>query len=243
MPDLKVIAKYGVGLDNIDLVACKKRGIAIGWTGGVNRLSVTEMTLGFMIALLRNLYSTSLQLKQGDWNKSGGVNLSGKTVGIIGLGHIGKELVRMLAPFGCEILANDIISQPDFCHDHGVREVSKEELIRRAQIITIHTPLTDLTRNLFNADTFAQMRPDAVLINTARGGLVDEEALYQALLNQQIAAAASDVYLVEPPPTEGLISLNNFFCTPHIGGNSQESVYAMGHSAIEHLKKFFKSAG
>ncbi|HQT37251.1 MAG TPA: NAD(P)-dependent oxidoreductase, partial [Sulfuricurvum sp.] len=114
LPKLKIIAKYGVGLNNIDLDACKKRNIQIGWTGGVNRLSVAEMTLGYMLMLCRNLYITSNELKQGIWNKSGGFQLSGKTVGIIGVGYIGKELVRLLEPFGCTILVNDIIDQNDY---------------------------------------------------------------------------------------------------------------------------------
>lgn len=109
-PNLKMISKYGVGLNNINLDECKKRGIKIGWTGGVNKLSVAEMTLGFMMMLSRNLFTTSNQLKNGIWNKSGGFQLSGKTIGIIGVGHIGKEVVRLLKPFGCKILVNDIIN-------------------------------------------------------------------------------------------------------------------------------------
>jgi len=113
-PNLKMISKYGVGLNNIDLEACKERNIAIGWTGGVNKLSVAEMALGFMLMFSRNLFMTSNELKSGTWNKSGGFQLSGKTVGIVGVGHIGKELIRLLEPFGCKILVNDIIEQDDY---------------------------------------------------------------------------------------------------------------------------------
>lgn len=139
-PNLKIISKYGVGLNNIDLEACKKRGIKIGWTGGVNRLSVAEMTLGYMLMFARNLYMTSNQLKNGQWNKSGGFQLSGKTIGIVGVGHIGKELIKLLKPFNCEILVNDIVDQAEYYKENKLREVSKEVLFREADIVTIHTP-------------------------------------------------------------------------------------------------------
>ena len=124
-PNLQIVAKYGVGLDNIDLEACQKRGIAIGWSGGINRLSVAEMVLGFMLTLSRNLFQTSLQLKEGTWNKSGGYQLTGKKVGIIGVGHIGKELIRLLEPFKCELLVNDVINQDKYYNEIGATEASK----------------------------------------------------------------------------------------------------------------------
>ncbi|MDP9048698.1 MAG: hydroxyacid dehydrogenase, partial [Bacteroidota bacterium] len=129
LPGLKMIAKYGVGLDNVDLQACNERNIRIGWTGGVNKRSVAEMTLGFMIGLCRNLYSTSNQLKQLIWNKNGGVQLSGKTVGIVGLGNIGKEVVQLLKPFQCNILVNDVIDISEYASQNNLKSVSKEELI------------------------------------------------------------------------------------------------------------------
>ena len=239
-PDLKIVSKYGVGLDNLDQQACRNRGIAVGWTGGVNKRSVAEMDLCFMLALARNLYRTSMDLMAGDWNKDGGFQLSGKTVGVIGLGYTGSEIIKLLPPFGCRILGNDIIDKSDFCRENGVEHVEKEELFREADCITIHTPLTDLTHHLINSETLAAMKTTAFVINTARGPIVNGEDLKRALIDKAIAGAALDVYEDEPPADMELLGLHNFFCTPHIGGNADEAVMAMGLSAIGHIREFFK---
>ena len=140
LPELKIIAKYGVGLNNIDLDACKKHKIKIGWTGGVNRISVAEMVIGNALSLLRNLYQTSNLLSNGTWQKNGGEQLTGKTVGIIGVGYIGKEVVRMLQPFNCKILVNDIIDQSAYYQENGLIESTKEEIFKNCDVITVHTP-------------------------------------------------------------------------------------------------------
>jgi phosphoglycerate dehydrogenase-like enzyme len=236
LPKLKYISKYGVGLNNIDLEECKKRNVKIGWKGGVNKLSVAEMTLGFMLMLARNLYFTSIQLKNGVWNKDGGFQLSGKTIGIIGVGFIGKELVRLLKPFNCRILVNDIIDQYDFYIKNNLIKASKEEIYKNADFITIHTPLTEKTKNMITLKELKSMKKTAFLINTARGGIVNEKDLKYALINKIIAGAALDVYETEPPTDEELLNLPNLICTPHIGGNAKEAVLAMGQSAIKNLR-------
>lgn len=238
LPKLRIIAKYGVGLDNIDLEACKQRNIEIGWTGGVNRRSVAEMALGFMLSLSRNLYITSNQLKQLHWNKNGGSQLTGKTIGIIGAGFIGKELISLLQPFKCRILINDIIDQSKYAISNELTCVSKDDLFTQSDIISIHTPLSESTINLFNSSVFAKMKPNAFLINTARGGIVNENDLQYALENKIIAGAALDVYEKEPPLNKELLSIPNLICTPHTGGNSYEAVVAMGMSAISHLVNY-----
>jgi len=236
---LKIIAKYGVGLDNINANACKKFNVSIGWTGGVNKLSVAEMTLGFILGLSRNLYSTSSKLSKGIWNKSGGVQFSGKTIGIIGVGNIGKEVIRLIKPFSCKILVNDVINQENYYKDNGLIEASKDEIFKKAEVITIHTPLNSETNNLINHKTLSMMKSNAYVINTARGGIVNQDDLKYALENNIISGAAMDVYENEPPEDSKLLSLDNFYCTPHIGGNSREAVMAMGESAISHLEKYF----
>lgn len=238
-PNLQIVSKYGVGLDNVDIPALERRGVKLGWTGGVNKLSAAEMTVGFMLGLSRNLFKGSYELKHGIWNKDGGFNLSGRTVGIIGVGHIGKEVIRLLAPFQCKILVNDIIDQTEYYASVGVTEATKEEIFAQAEIITLHTPATPLTHHLINETSINMMRKDALVINAARGPLVDYAALKKALQEGRIAGAATDVYDEEPPRDQSLISLNNLVTTPHIGGNSKEAVIAMGMSAIEHLKKHF----
>jgi len=235
LPQLKMIAKFGVGLDNIDLEDCRQRNISVGWTGGVNRRSVAEMTLGFMLALSRNLFSTSAQLKEGNWNKNGGFQLTGKTIGIVGFGNIARELVFLLKPFQCKILVNDIIDLSAVVSRFEVTSVSKAVLFQESDIITVHTPLTFGTRNLFNNQVFEKMKSSALLINTARGGIVNEVDLKLALQEKKIAGAALDVYEEEPPVDSELLQLENLICTPHTGGNSCEAVVAMGMSALEHL--------
>jgi D-3-phosphoglycerate dehydrogenase len=236
LPELKMVSKYGVGLNNIDLDYCKEKNVRIGWTGGVNKLSVAEMVIGNTISLLRNLYRSSNQLSQGDWVKNGGEQLSGKTVGIIGVGHIGKEVIRLLTPFNCKMLVNDIIKQDEYYSSVGAIESTKEEIYQLADVITIHTPLTNDTKNLINESSLSKMKGNTVVLNTARGGIVDEKAIIEALKDGKIGGAALDVYEIEPASDLSLLSVSNLICTPHIGGNSKEAVYAMGMSAINHLK-------
>ena len=238
-PNLKIISKFGVGLNNIDLDACKKRNVSIGWTGGVNKLSVAEMALGFMLMFARNLYTTSNELKNGIWNKSGGFQLSGKILGIIGLGHIGKELVRLLKPFGCKILVNDIIDQKQYYRENNLQEASKEELFKTSDLVSIHTPHNNATNNMVDINVLNSMKKSAYIINTARGGIINEKDLKHALKNNLIAGGAIDAYVEEPPTDNEFLKLPNLICTPHTGGNAKEAVEAMGMSAIEHLKRFY----
>ncbi len=239
--NIRIVSKYGVGLNNIDEVICIKRDIKIGWSGGINKLSVAEMTLGYMLMLSRNLYVTSNDLKRGIWNKSGGFQLSGKIIGIIGVGHIGKEVVRLLKPFGCKILVHDIINQNKYYQDNNLFEATKEEIYKMSDIITIHTPLDKNTLDMVSMKEMKQMKTTTYLLNTARGGLVNEKDLKMALKNSIIAGAAMDAYIEEPPCDKELLNLPNLICTPHIGGNAKEAVEAMGMSAIKHLRNFYST--
>jgi D-3-phosphoglycerate dehydrogenase len=156
-------------------------------------------------------------------------------VGIVGCGHIGKDLVPLLKAFGCSVLAHDILEFPDFYTLHGVESVGLDALLRRSDIVTLHVPLNDSTRGLLNAERLALLKPDAVLINAARGGLVDEQELKRMLLDKRLAAAAFDVFHEEPPQDQELLGLPNFLATPHIGGSAEEAMLAMGRAAIEGL--------
>jgi len=238
-PGLRLIAKYGVGLDNIDLAACERHNVAIGWTGGVNARSVSEMALCFMLGLSHNIFRTSRLLREGSWHKRGGVLLSGKTIGIIGIGHVGQDLIRLLAPFGCRLLGNDIADRSDFCQRHEVTSVSKEQLYAEANIVSLHVPLTPETHHLINEQTLAQMNPGAFLINTSRGSVIKQSALHAALAAGTLAGAALDVYETEPPTDSAFLQQDGLVATPHIGGNAEEAVLAMGRSALGHLKAFF----
>jgi phosphoglycerate dehydrogenase-like enzyme len=232
LPELKVIAKYGVGLDMIDMGAMRRHGKRLGWTGGVNRRSVSELVISFAIALLRHVPVANRDVLAGNWRQHIGGNLSGRTVGIIGCGHIGKDLVTLLQAFECPILANDIRDYREFFETYGVQPVSLEELLTRADVVTLHVPLDNSTRHMLTAERMGLMKPTAVLINAARGGLVDEPALKNMLKEGRLAAAALDVFAIEPPRDLELLALPNFLVTPHIGGSATEAILAMGRAAI-----------
>jgi len=238
---IKMISKYGVGLDNIDQEALKRRGIRLGWVGGVNSRSVSELTLCFMLGLSRNVFSSGYKLKQTNWDKDGGSQLSKKTVGIIGCGHIGSDIVRLLSPFKCKILVRDIINKLNFCREQGAIEASLEEVIKQSDVISLHVPLTDETRKICDEKFLQNMKPTAFLINTSRGEVVDQSALKSGLKQKIIAGAAIDVFTEEPPSDEEFLSLPNLMVTPHIGGNAKEAIEAMGQSAINNLISFFKN--
>lgn len=235
VPELRVISKYGVGLDGLDIDAIARRGIKLGWTGGVNRRSVSELTLAFAIALFHRVPECESALRRGEWNKQAGRQLTGKTIGIIGCGFVGQDLVRLLAPFECRVLAHDIRDYPDFYAAHGVKPVGLHDLLAAADLVTLHVPLDASTRNMIGATQLARMRPGSLIINAARGGLIDETALADALERGHLGGAACDVFLAEPDPNPRLIALPNFFGTPHIGGSALEAQLAMGRAAIDGL--------
>ena len=240
-PRLKIIAKYGVGLDNINKELLEQRNIKLGWTGGVNRRSVAELALCFMLGLCRNIFSSGFKLKQSDWDKNGGQQLTERTVGVIGCGFTGSEVIRLLKPFQCNLLVNDIEDKTAFCEEFNATETSLEDVIARSDIISLHVPLDSSTQEMVNADFLRRMKPTSFLINTSRGGVVDQQALKTALQQNDIAGAALDVFADEPPDDREFLSLPNLMVTPHIAGNAEESVKAMGRSAIAHLISFFKN--
>ena len=237
LPELGVIGKYGVGIDMIDLAAMRRFGKRLGWTGGVNRRSVSELVISYAVLMLRHIVAANREVLSGTWRQHVGGLLSGRKVGIIGCGHIGKDLVELLQPWGCELLAHDILDFAEFYARYGVRPVGLEELLRTADVVTLHVPLDASTRNMLTADRIALMKPTAVLINAARGNLVDETALKHALEERRLAAAAFDVFAVEPPQDPELLNLPNFLVSPHIGGSAEEAILAMGMAAIEGLDR------
>ena len=234
-PRLKLISKYGVGLDNIDFVSCEEHGVKVKYPVGVNKRSVSEMALSMMLGLARNINSTSLELKEGIWNKSGGFEISGKTIGIIGFGNIGKDLAILLRPFNVKILANDI--NPKVFEDapEYVSPTSKAKILELCDVISVHTPLTEQTQNLIDRFNLHQLKDGVILINTARGGIFNEIDILQALKVNKVGGLGIDAYVEEPPVSNKLLSLKNVVCTPHIGGNSKEAVIAMGMAAIQNL--------
>jgi len=239
LPKLKMISKYGVGLDNLDLNAIKQRGIELALPKGINKRSVAELTLSFMIGLCHNIFISAERMKRGEWIREGGQNLSGKTIGIIGCGNVGKEVIKILKPFGCKILINDIEDRSKFCFKQGAIESSFDLLIKESDIVSLHVPLTNLTRDMINQDVLEDMKTNAFLVNTSRGPVVNQSHLHRALVSKEILGAAIDVFSSEPPEDIEFLQLPQLMVTPHIGGNSIEAVEAMGQGAIDNLLKYF----
>jgi phosphoglycerate dehydrogenase-like enzyme len=240
LPKLKIIAKMGTGVDMLDGRAIAARGIRLGWKAGANALSVAELVLAFALIGLREIGPSSLALREGrDVTRRMGRLLTGRVFGLHGCGHIGQAVVRLLEPFGCQVIACDSADRSAFFAEHGVEAVSFDALLARSEVLSLHIPLLPETRGLYGRAVLARLRPDCVLINTARGGIVDEAALCERLAAGKLAAACSDVFEAEPAFNSPLLRLPNFFGTPHIGGSAAEARLAMGRIAIEGITENF----
>lgn len=239
VPELRLVSKYGVGLDMIDLDAARRCGVAIRWTPGVNRQAVAELTVAMMIMLGRRMLPLARDLSGQTgppiWHQPVGRQLSSATVGIIGCGHVGKRVAEICRAIGATVVVHDIVSYEEFYRVNGIRAAALEDVLRTADIITLHVPLDASTRDMIGAREIAQMKSSAFVVNAARGGLIDEAALKSALLGGRLAGAALDVYAIEPPVDVELLQLPTVVPMPHIGGSTEESVLAMGRAAIEGL--------
>lgn len=236
LPKLKVISKYGAGCETIDFHAMRKHGVRFGYTWGVNKLSVAELTIGYMILAQRWFMPLNLAMRDGERPRyRNGKLLTGRTVGIHGCGNIGKEVVRLLDPFNCTILACDIRDFPEFYREHRVTPVAMDELLERSEILSLHLPKTPQTLGLYNRDVISRLRQDCVLINTCRGGIVDEAALLERLDSGDMMAAAFDVFAVEPAENDALIRHPNMMASPHMGASTEETRLAIARAAIKGL--------
>jgi phosphoglycerate dehydrogenase-like enzyme len=238
LPELKIISKFGAGCETIDFDALKHHGIRFGYTFGVNKLSVAELALSFIINALRWVTPLNQAMRAGDRPRyRNGELLTGRTVGIHGCGNIGKEVVRLLKPFKCNILSCDLKNYSDFYTENGITPVSFEELLHRSEVLTLHLPKTQSTRGLYARGVLESMRPEAVLVNTCRGEIVDEEALAVRLETGALRAACFDVFAVEPAENDRLLNLPNFLSTPHIGASTEETRVAMAQAALRGLEE------
>ncbi len=236
LPDLKVVAKFGAGCETIDFDALKAHGVRFGYTFGVNKLSVAELTLSFMINALRWITPLNQSMRAGERPRyRNGELLTGRTVGVHGCGNIGKEVIGLLKPFNCTILSCDVKEYPEFYAEHEVIAVSFDELLERSEVLTLHLPKTQSTRGLYTREVLERMRPEAVLVNTCRGEIVDEEALADRLETEALRAACFDVFAVEPAENDRLLNLPNFLATPHIGASTEETRVAMAEAALRGL--------
>jgi D-3-phosphoglycerate dehydrogenase len=235
-PKLQIIAKYGVGLDNLDLRAMQSRGIKLGWQAGVNAMSVAEHALAMMLMLSRRMLYSHEEIRAQQWRKQFGRDLSSCTIGIIGCGHVGKSLIRLLKPFHCKMLIHDVRYDESFNQQYGLETVDLDTLLVQSDIVSLHTPLNQSTYQLINQNRLQQMPAGAFLINTARGGIVDERALLNALQNNHLAGAALDVFAEEPLKDWRLAQHPHCLLTAHIAGSTQQAQHAMGMAAIAGLR-------
>ena len=233
LPQLRVLSKFGVGLDSIDVKEVRERGIQLASTSGTNSSAVAELTLLLALGTLRRIPEAVNNIRSEQWVSVTGRLLEGKTVGLVGVGHVGKALNKLLQPFGCSVLGFDVAKVPI----HGISFVSLDKLLEESDVVFIHVPLTEKTRGLIGVGQLDLMKNDAVLVNTSRGGVIDESALLATLISERIAGAGLDVLETEPPLSWELLNHPKVFATPHIAGTSQESNLAMGRAAIDGLVK------
>ncbi|RPJ37073.1 MAG: hydroxyacid dehydrogenase [Deltaproteobacteria bacterium] len=232
---LKVISRYGVGVDNIDLEAAKERGVLVANTPEVNTQAVADLTFGLILAVCRKIPKAHFSTQKGNWGRLIGRGVYKKTLGIIGLGRIGKAVSERARGFSMEILAHDIKIERAPGETPGIRFVPLDELLAEGDFITLHCDLNPGSKGIIGAEELSLMKKTAYLINTARGGLIDENALYEALRAGKIAGAALDAFQDEPPVNSPLLTLDNIITTPHIGSYTHEALLEMGLIAVDNL--------
>ena len=235
-PRLRLISRVGIGLDNVDLSAARRRNIAVSYTPDAPAPAVAELTIGLMLSLLRHVHSADRLVRTGGWHRFMGRRLSELTVGIIGVGRVGRRVVKLLQPFGARVLANDLRPASDV---DGVAWVEKDAIYEQADVITLHVPLTIGTENLVTAAEIRRLKPDAVLINTSRGGIINEADLAAALRAGRIAGAAVDVFTLEPYRGE-LAGIDRCLVTCHMGSMSIDCRRRMELEATENVLHFLR---
>jgi D-3-phosphoglycerate dehydrogenase len=230
---LKVIARYGVGIDAVDLDAARDKNIIVTNTPGANSGSVAELTIGLMISLLRNIPSAVKATKSGEWKRMRGVSLEDKVIGLIGFGAIGRQVAQKLNGFNCRIVAFDPVADTEIAAELKVELLSLEEVATIADLLSLHCPVTNGTRNLVNSSFLEKMKPGSFLINTARGELINETALYDVIQSGRLGGAALDVFSKQPPDAKNpLFSLQQVLATPHMGSHTDGATNAMGWIAL-----------
>ena len=236
----RILVRFGVGYDRVDLQAATRHGLAVARTSGSNKTGVAEMALMMMLAAGRQVMQNRHTVESGVWVKNIGHELIGRKVGILGFGNIGTALARLLRGFDCEVVAYDIVRNEEAARELNVRFTDLEEIYTTCDAISIHLPYTRETHHLINAEVLHRMKKDAILVCTARGNIVDEDALYEALASHEIGGAGLDVYATEPLPADSrLIGLDNIILTPHVSSQTWESLWATYQKGIDIVYDFF----
>ena len=234
-PKLRAIAKYGVGVDNIDMEAARARGIAVSRTVGANAEAVADYAMTLILAVARKTVPIDARCRQGDWKKITTRDVSGATIGILGFGAIGRHVAQRAQGFGMTVLAHDPFWDEAYAAAHGVTRAAPEEIYAKCDIISLHLPLLPETKNMIGAEQLAQMRPDVILVNTARGGIIDESALLDALETGCIYGAGIDAFSEEPPADRRWYALENVVLGSHCAASTAGAALNMGRMATTNL--------
>ena len=233
---LKIVAKYGAGFDNIDVAAANDSGVYVAVAGDANAEAVAEMALSLLLALSRNIPLADKQLRAGKWMRYPGHELYGKTVGVIGLGSIGQAFVKRISVFDVSILGNDPFWNSKFADEYQVKQSEINDIFAQADFISLHCPLTPETKGLVNKERLALMKPEAYIVNTSRGPVVNEQDLYHALVEKRIAGAALDVFTKEPLEKSPLFELDNIVLTSHMGAYTIEAFARMDERTVGNIE-------
>ena len=242
-PNLKVVSRHGVGYENVDVEECTRLGIAVTISGDANSQAVSEHAFALLMAAARNLVVANRIVQSNSWDRNGvvAVELHRKTLGIIGLGRIGNRLARQASGFDMKVLVYDPYASDEAIRTAGAIRVELQDLLSRADFISLHVPLTDETRHIIGRAELERMKPSAILANTARGELIDEQALYDALVSGSIAGAGLDVFEEEPPPeNHSLLGLDNVVCSPHVAGQTAEALVRTSLASAENVLRVFR---
>lgn len=232
-PKLRVISRYGVGVDAVDVPACTRHGVVVTITPGANSVAVAELAIALLMALARSIPYHDRAAKLGKWNRLQGMELTGATLGLVGYGRIGREVAQRACALGMRVIAYDPLLPLEAFAGSPATPCDLATVLQTSDAVSLHLPLSAETHNLIDAAALARMKPTAYLINTARGGLVDEDALYEALVGRKLAGAAFDVFSKEPPEAGGLVALDNFIAAPHIGSATRQTAARMSLMAAE----------
>jgi D-3-phosphoglycerate dehydrogenase len=232
---LRVISRYGAGVDRIDLEAARAKGIRVCNTPGANAQAVADLTLALLLAVARRLPFLDRNTREGRWPRSTGIELYGKTMGILGLGAVGKAVAKRAAGFSMNILAYDPYIDKDYAKAQGINATELDTVVQAADFLCLHLPLTTETRHLISTGVIKTMKPGAIIINTARGGLIDEKAAHEFLLSGHLGGLGIDVYEEEPPKQSPLFALDNVVLTPHTASHTVEATAAMASRSVQNL--------
>lgn len=234
-PSVKVISRYGAGYDRVDLDACRKRGIMVANTPAANATAVCELAFGLMLSIARSIPALHAAVEQGQWPRANGMELAGKTLGIVGLGAIGKKLAERAMAFGMKVVAYDPYVDQAYAKAKGIATVALDDLLQCSDVVSLHVPCNDQTRHMIDEASIRRMRDGAIIINTSRGGLIDERAAAQAVSQGKLRGMGMDTFETEPLCDSPLLGIPNVILTPHTGAHTQEAISNMGMMAVNNL--------